>query len=144
MRSYPDSVQAVSRKHEIVGWDGLSEADRLVYCLWSFENEIDNGGFQQFFTSPSVERTDEILEALRQIGALKTRALAERAIQVVFGKEGVPPGPEERRAALEPPTAEERKQLTKVLYELDRKFFLHEDDIAALVNRWLKRHRTGR
>ena len=66
--------EQVQRRLGAVGFDGLSATEVLVFCTWDFVNEVDNGGFDQFFANSSGDRAEETLAALRAIGATSSAA----------------------------------------------------------------------
>ncbi len=66
-------------RHEHV--DRLSAESRLVYLLWIFGGEIDNGGFDQFFTNSSGNHAAEVVSGLETIGAADSHRLLRRAMR---------------------------------------------------------------
>ena len=49
MISYPDNFELISAKFDAQGFDSLAPTERVVYCIWWLEAEVNNGGFDQFF-----------------------------------------------------------------------------------------------
>ncbi len=66
-------------RHEHV--DRLSAESRLVYLLWIFGGEIDNGGFDQFFANSSGNHAAEVVSGLETIGAADSHRLLLRAMR---------------------------------------------------------------
>ncbi len=61
--------------------DRLSAESRLVYLLWIFGGEIDNGGFDQFFTNSSGNHAAEVVSGLETIGAADSHRFLLRAMR---------------------------------------------------------------
>ncbi len=58
----------------------LSAAELFVLATLAFDREVNNGGFDQFFTNSSVGFAPVIREALVAIGAFEIAEIIERAI----------------------------------------------------------------
>lgn len=58
----------------------LSKGERMVYVTWIVESEVNNGGFEQFFTNSSGRLTKSAVPAFALIGAKKHATLMRRAI----------------------------------------------------------------
>jgi hypothetical protein len=56
-------------------FDQLSEVDRTIILVWSLQGEVDNGGFDQFYSNSSGDYSAETVFALERIGAQRTAAL---------------------------------------------------------------------
>ena len=132
MSGYPDNFEAVSQKCDTLGFEALSEAERVVYCIWWLEGEVNNGGFHQFFLNSSGNYYSETSAALIKIGAHKTNDILEAASRLAFSG-AASKDPEERQQALH----SQGDKLVDDLDELDRRFYAYEEDLAQLVNRYL-------
>jgi hypothetical protein len=83
--------QAVTKILDLLEAGGeLSALERTVYLAWFFDAEVRNGGFDQFFFNSQGNHAAGTLDALRDIGALKARALLQKAM-ALFGPEGPSP-----------------------------------------------------
>ena len=118
--SYPDNFDQVSERYDEVGFDKLSQQERLVYCIWWLEGEVNGGGFHQFFSNSSGDYTNETLEALTAIGALKTKKLLEKAVEIAFNGKAAPSDNDKRNDLLERPTEEAEEKLFAALDKLDQ------------------------
>ena len=136
MISYPDNFELISAKFDAQGFDSLAPTERVVYCIWWLEAEVNNGGFDQFFFNSAGNLYAETCDALTMIGANKTRALLESASAVAFP--AAPPANRAERNSLQASSDEVEDQLN----DLDRKFYAYEDDLAQLVNAFLASHGT--
>lgn len=108
--------------------DTLTPSQRYFYLNQSLEREVNNGGFDQYFLNSSGDNAHDTLDSLKAIGASRTVALLQRAIDV-FPDSKVPKDREERGNILQnqlPPSAREQWN------ELDEAFFAYEDDLNSL------------
>jgi hypothetical protein len=80
------------------GLASLGPRERVVYLVWCFAGEVNNGGLAQFFFNSSGEYATETVDALRQVGCSVSARLLERAIALF--PNGVPKDIEERNAAM--------------------------------------------
>jgi hypothetical protein len=97
--------------------------DRVYALVRQWEDEVNNGGFHQFFYNSSGDDTTETIQALEMIGADKMADILMRA--VARFRDGV--APKERfarqRVLPEPST----------LVDLDMEFYAYPDDLAGLL-----------
>lgn len=126
--NYPDDFNDIPD----AAYNSLSEVERLAYCIFWLEAEVNNGGFHQFFHNASGLRTPETLKALDTIGAQKTKALLRSASTVAY-ESGFPSDPTNHQELLRDDDA-----AFDSLNELDSRFYMYEDDLPALVNQFLK------
>ncbi len=111
----------------------LNEHERVIYVTQLLEAEVNNGGFDQFFRNSSGNLSNEIVSAFKQIGALKTAAICEKAISLF-------PKPV-------PATQEEREQLLTdeadvILDECDEEFYHSEENLESLNNQYIMEHKA--
>jgi hypothetical protein len=92
-----------------------------------FEDEINNGGFHQFFNNSSGDNSTETVFALEIIGALTTADIVKRAIARF--PEGI--APKDRKARLE--LLWENFPTTHEFDDLDAEFWPYPDDLSALL-----------
>jgi Domain of unknown function (DUF4375) len=96
---------------------------RVYELVRELEDEVNNGGFHQFFYNSSGDDTAETIRALEMIGADKMADILMRA--VARFRDGV--APQERfarqRVLPEPST----------LVDLDMEFYAYPDDLASLL-----------
>jgi hypothetical protein len=71
------------RREEAYFWledfDDLNEAQRALIGVWEIRNEIQNGGFLQYFQNFSGSRAPIIADVLRDIGAAESASIVDRA-----------------------------------------------------------------
>jgi hypothetical protein len=109
----------------------LAPKVQVAYCLHRLEAEVNNGGFHQFFSNSTGEYVTETMEALVEIGAMKTSELLERAVSI-----GFPAGYPEDASQYEAAVAD-FDDVVEELDALDQEFFEYSDPLADLVNKYL-------
>ncbi len=127
---YPDGFDdiIINNRQE---FEELPEHFKVAYCIYILEQEVNNGGFDQFFFNPSGSFTQDTVMALDTIKATKTAKILKQAIDVAYPK-GFPSDPAKHQEDLA-----ENEDTCDELEELDDQFFKYEDDLAELVNRYL-------
>lgn len=80
-------------------YNASPEASRVLFAAHWCQSEINNGGFEQFFSNSTGVLAPEGVEAFRTIGMPQTAALIAKAM-VAFGSE-YPRDRDEREDALE-------------------------------------------
>jgi hypothetical protein len=126
---------AMDRLNE-VGFDRLSESERILATVWQFAAGVANHGFAGYYLSHRGDLAFHAPEALRAIGANELATIAEEA-NAQFGPAG--PSPEMKvRAEQIQLLAEESHQ---VFDELERRYFDAEESIDAHFEAWFERQR---
>ena len=128
------SLQADIVNREVsCGYASLSSAERVFYCVWMLEAEVNNGGFEQFFGNTAGDIAEDVPAALRAIGAGHTAVLVEQA-NAVFG----PAGPPADWDAREDLIAEFDDATRERLDELDQAFYEYRDNLSELLTAYMK------
>jgi hypothetical protein len=122
---------------------GLSEADisepeRIAVLVISFDAEIANGGFDQFFTNAIGDLWPEILHALMVIGATNTTQLMLKALAVF--PNGMPS--KNRSERLDEPT-QRVQETTARLSGLSAEYYRQTESIFALATEYLRGHKAA-
>jgi len=118
------------------GFDALTPAERVAYCVDALEREVNNGGFHQFFLNSSGDTTAETAAALEAIGAAAAGSLFARAVVAFPG--GQPPKDREQRVRILEGVSEETRE---TWLALDDEFYTYPDDLTALMRRFVGLHR---
>lgn len=117
------------------GIEALTETERTLAAAWLFAAGVGNSGFAGYFSGTRGDLAFCAPPALRAIGAPQLAEIAAEA-NAVFGVDGPPQSRAARRTFVRalPPSA----QLT--LDALDRRFHDSEEDIDALLEKFLARN----
>ena len=75
--------QALQQKEVRAGGEALSDEERVILAVVALENEVNNGGYAQFFVNSSNEYAPVIVQALRGIGCPKIAETARKALEIV-------------------------------------------------------------
>ncbi len=111
---------------------------KAVLNVHAFDAEVNNGGFHQLFINSTGDNLSEILAALREIGAIETAHLLERAL-AVYPASPLPASADEWYSFLkktEPSTL-------KALAELDEAYFAQAEDLNALAAQYCRKHKSA-
>ena len=112
--------------------DVLNSHQRIIYITQTLEQEVNNGGFSQFFYNSSGDFANELTDAFTAIGALKTVAICEKALSPFKGP--VPTDRTERQAMLD------RMRADKLWTKCDDAFYEYEEDLEDLNRSYILAH----
>jgi Domain of unknown function (DUF4375) len=74
--------QAISKKEKRSQIQGLTDEERTVLAVEALERDVNNGGYDQFFTNSSLF-APTIVDSLQRIGCKKTANITQRAIKAL-------------------------------------------------------------
>jgi hypothetical protein len=84
-------LSLIQRVHDSPGgFAALGEAEKLFYALSLFRNEINNGGFEQFFRNSSGSYYQDIESGLARLDESQNLEPLRHAKQIVFPTVPVP------------------------------------------------------
>jgi Domain of unknown function (DUF4375) len=126
----------VCQRAYTLGFDSLSAAERVAFCIDELEREVANGGFHQYFVNAGANYAREAQAALVAIGAPAMAALLAQAMDH-FPSPG-PPADQEARCALLEAMGDEAFE---AFAPLDEAFCAYPDDLTALLRRFATAHR---
>jgi ATP/maltotriose-dependent transcriptional regulator MalT len=75
--------QAIRQKGMRDECQALTEEERTVLAVEELEREVNDGGFDQFFTNSSKLFAPTIVDALQRIGCKKIATIAQQAIKAL-------------------------------------------------------------
>jgi hypothetical protein len=119
------------------GFESLSAAERVAYCVDALEREVNNGGFGQFFANSSGNTSVETVAALKKIGAVQAANLVQLATDLF--PNGAPPRDRDERLDLLNAVSDEHRSKWS---ELDRRFCDYPDDLTSLMRQFVDTHRA--
>lgn len=116
--------------------DKLSAPQKILFLNEQLENEINNGGFSQYFANSTGDFAHETIASLKSIRADKTADLLQQAINE-FPKHLVPSNRNARNILLH----EISQKSEPVWSELDDQFYNYDDDLMALNLEYIKKNK---
>lgn len=125
----------------------LSPALRTYYFVVRFDGELVNGGMSQFFSNSAGNHSSETLTALREIGAVLSAELLQKALTIFPNSEA----PVDRRRRCDLLFAFEKLD-PKFLDALDEVYYQRvlsldtesEEDLTQLIADYLRMHQSER
>ena len=114
----------------------LSVPERIFYTTQTLEEEVNNGGFDQFFFNSSGNLANEVVHAFTEIGAVKTADICRKAFSV-YGEE-VPADRDERQDILELLNEEQEE----ILERCADVFFDYEENLNELNYAFVMRNKN--
>jgi hypothetical protein len=112
--------------HSPGGFNALSNAEKCYYAVTLLQDEVNNGGFHQFFFNSSGGYYELIENSLVAFNELKTLRLLNEAKQILFPDTAVPVDLETRRNLMPLPNPD----LMNRLNELDERFYQSADTLS--------------
>jgi hypothetical protein len=119
-----------------VGYDKLSDPERVFVAIWSLEAEVNNGGFDQYFFNSAGDLAEHTPAALEAIGASHTAEIVRQANRL-FGRGGPSPERNKRQKQLESLPATASNEFDR----LDEAFYEYEDDLETMLKAYTRKHK---
>jgi len=104
----------------------------VVRLVETFEGEVNNGGFDQFFYNTAGNETTESIQALETIGASKVADILKRAASRFPG--GMPPKDRGERQDL---LIESVSPDSTAFDDLDQEFYAGSEDLKGLLEEYM-------
>ncbi len=114
----------------------LNQQQKNFYYNQELEREINNGGFNQYFLNSSGNFAHQTINSLILIGADKTAAILQEAINQFPGKI-VPEDKHKRQEIIE----QIEESANEKWEELDQKFFEYVDNLNLLNIEYVRQNR---
>ena len=108
--------------------DPLTGQQRVFYYCQRFDGAMNNGGFQEFFTTELADSAADTVDGLRRVGADQLADLLDLAIELWPG-ESVP----EALAEREPLLAENRRAWQPQWEKLEKRYLRYPDELEVLL-----------
>ena len=106
--------------------------EQILQLIEIFEGEVNNGGFDQFFSNSAGNNTIETLHALRTIRAAKIAGILERAAKKFPG--GTPPKHRMDREKLLMTSVSPKCDAFK---DLDKEFYSCSDELQGCLEKYM-------
>jgi len=143
-----DATQALAATHGIlepfgvafdrldaVGWPGLTEAQRKVLAVRVLIDQVENGGFSQYFVNSYGAQWHNAEVGLDAIGAIEDLALFRQAT-AMFGSNGPSTDDDRRHREL----ARVVENNDDIFSPLEEQFYKDEQDREVLLLRYIIAH----
>ena len=122
----------VTRAHK-QGYNSLDPAEKVWFTVRCLVDAVNNGGFVSYFYNPGGELVYEALKALETIGALNTKSLLLKMVNL-FPRWEVPAELDARNKIIETWDSEDMDKLMK---QVDDNFFSQAEDVEALLIKFI-------
>lgn len=109
---------------------------KYAYLIYSYEAEINNGGFDQFYFNSIGYEVFEIQKALDFFGLTKNKILLDKSVELLKRKIDISKY-HELYSTRELPTENFEKEFS----ELDSQFYDYPERIEEVINEYLDNHR---
>src|SRR5688572_23032802 len=118
-----------------LGFEALTEPEKVVFCLDKLEQEVNNGGFEQYFRNSSGDNAVVTPAALRTLGASQVASIVEKALELFPNRQ-----PSRIRDEREAQMASWGAEHQKVLEQLDKAFLAYPERLAQLERAYVRKH----
>ncbi|MGN1193977.1 MAG: DMP19 family protein [Acutalibacteraceae bacterium] len=112
--------------------DVFTNSERVFFVCHEVMDEVNNGGFSQYFFNSSGNFATECEAALREIGANKSADICRKAVNCFDC-----PLPVDRSEREDFLIEAETEEISEILYGCDLKFYACEDDIESLLYQYV-------
>lgn len=112
-----------------------NDVERVILAVEALEREVNNGGYEQFFTNSSNEFAPVIVDALNRIGCPKTAGITRRAF------DGLGLSGEISVDAIESVMDDGDDEVSEMLGECDDLYYAAPEPIAERLFEFIKKHR---
>ena len=109
-----------------VGFETLTESEKIYFAVTVFDNAIYRGGFASAFWNSSMMYFDYYDRGLTRIGAIESAKLATKAKELVFGGGPIPTDEQAIRVAIDSCDGDS-------LDEIDSLYYSPADELGALL-----------
>jgi hypothetical protein len=115
----------------------LSLTEKKLLAVYGMKEEVDNGGFSQYFNGPVGDGASLALQALRDMQAAQLVKTVQKALAVFPAAK--PPADQVRRVKL----VDGMKRRAQGVWSVcDDEFYLREEDLAKFAFAYVKKNRA--
>jgi len=126
----------VFARYTKLGFENLSPHEKVFQCVWGFEAEVNNGGFNQYYFNSAGDHAAETVKSLEVIGANQTANLVRRA-NMLFGEAGPSPDRFKRQKEL---FALEDAGKNKDMESITKEFLKYNDPVGKLLEVYVSKN----
>lgn len=117
--------------------DRLSTPEQVFYICTELEQEVNNGGFDQFFYNSSGNFSNRIVECFIAIGADETADICKTALAAFSSP--LPVNRDERQTYLDEAVTDE---ISDILSACDDRFYDYPDDLETLSYQYIMKNKA--
>lgn len=114
----------------------LSVVEKKLLAVYALKEEVDNGGFSQYFSGPVGDASASALQGLRDMNSAQLLKTMQKALAVFPASK--PPADQARRVKL---VESIKRRATGVWAVCDEEFYLREDGLAEVALAYIKKNR---
>jgi hypothetical protein len=118
-----------------LGYEKLSEPEKVFHCIWQLEAEVNNGGFDQYYFNSAGDQALDTVKSLETIGANHTAGLVREA-NALFGESG----PSPQRFTRQKQLNALRHAKGKKMDEIDKEFYKYKDNLEQLLEAYVSKN----
>ncbi|HEX3313631.1 MAG TPA: DMP19 family protein [Gemmataceae bacterium] len=118
-----------------VGYDKLSQPQKVFVCVWELEGEVNNGGFDQYYFNSSGDHALDATASLETIDAKHTANLV-RQVNALFGEAGPSADRFARQKQLDALDDAKRTAMNQI----DREFYKYKDKLGQLLEMFVSKN----
>lgn len=111
----------------------LNTEERIIYIVQTLEQEVNGGGFDQYFYNSSGDLANEAVAALIAIGAKKSAKICKKALKVFGGS--LPTDRTERQDHMD---KKANSRTEAKLEKCDNDFYEYQDSIERLCYEFIE------
>src|SRR5689334_21682921 len=115
----------------------LSSIERKLLAVYGMKEEVDNGGFVQYFNGPVGDGAAQALQGLREMQAAQLVKSVQKALAVFPASR--PPVEQTKRVKL---IDGMKRRAAGVWAVCDDEFYLREEDLAKFAFAYVKKNRA--
>lgn len=114
-----------------LGFETLTESEKLFFSLNVLIGEVFNGGFEQYFTNSSGDHFEYAVKAVELLGDHKSVEIVSDAKRAIFGSANVPENHATRLGFVEMNSVFENEKTARLLDDLDAAFVKKSDEVLS-------------
>lgn len=120
-----------------VAFEELTLPEQVFLCVWELEAEVNNGGFDQYFSNSSGDYARHVESALVAIGAKRMQKIVRQAIETV-GEEVLAEDQEHRQERLLALDEERLERLEKI----DQLYYAYPENVTKLLFAYVQKNKA--
>ena len=121
-----------------LGYESMTQPERVFLCVWELEAEVNNGGFDQYYFNSAGDNAVDAVQSLAAIGAMKTAEVV-KSVNSLFGADGPSPDRHKRQEQL----LNLAEASIEKMIEADARFLKYDDNLEELLSAYVSKNGDG-